>query len=1063
MDNRLSSNVDTQAPQGDSVNRKRAFWASVIFTLVAIISFIFAIFLVGRIPTWQAYAILALTAIALVIDVIATVSILRGRLTAGLLLLYWSLLFTVSLNALLVTNTTQYLIAIILLVGFTHVFYLQPRSWRKYYIFGPIIVAALMAMVEIYNPTFRMNVTDTTATTSYFGPIIFSFLVVSLISLGVWQAWGGSIRLKLVTSFTVIALVAVTIVGTVTYINYRNQLREDIRQRLLNMVSIAALQQDGKLHASIQNAGDKGSDAYKKIKATNAAIVATDPKIAYLYTMRMDDQNRIYYVVDTGQVGDETAAVTEIYGDASPFLKANFAALDHPIVEENFYTDRFGTFLSAYAPFYGQDGSREGVIGLDITADKVLAQERSAFYLILGTTLATLILVSLIGLYLGNLFTKPITNLSLVAQKIGAGDLGARAIIETKDEIGELAQSFNVMTSQLQNTLQGLEQRVSERTHNLELAAEVGRAISQVRDLNSMLRDACELILKEFDLYYVQVYLTNPSQTVLKLEAGTGNVGTQLIERGHSLPLNASSINGRAAFEKQSVVISDTTQSTTFRQNPMLPDTRGEMAVPLIVGNQVVGVLDMQSSGPGVLNNEILPAFEALAGQLAVAIRNATLLADAEQARLQLEAQARRLVRTGWNEHLDAIHKPEHIGFIYSQNEVVPMTVIDETESETAISVPITISGEPLGSLVVEVNEEARREQTDELVSIVARQVAQQIENLRLLEDAERYRYEAEQATRLQTVEGWQKLIESRTGESLGYLYDSKEVHPHDRGHDDNTFTFSLPIKVHDEMIGTLAVQGLESKDQESVELIDTVAERLSAHIENLRLFEQTQGSLAEAQSLYRINEAIGSEMDLDTIYQAVAKLSCAEMGFSGSWISVYEPEHEILRGVAGINIPEERIFARLPLDQNTPANIAARTRQTVTINHPEQDERMLDVPQNVREAMGKALSTPVMIGQELFGVIAVTKPVTAADIGAREERMLQTVATQLAIVMQRVKFFDQVQKQAKRESMLNIISQKIQSATTVEAVLQIAARELGHALGAPMTIAQLSMKEKAS
>ena len=104
MDNRLSSNAAAQAPQGDSINRKRTFWASVIFTFVAITSFIFAIFLVGRMPTWQTYSILALTAIALVIDVIATVSILRGRVTAGLLLLYWSLLFTVSLNALLVAK-----------------------------------------------------------------------------------------------------------------------------------------------------------------------------------------------------------------------------------------------------------------------------------------------------------------------------------------------------------------------------------------------------------------------------------------------------------------------------------------------------------------------------------------------------------------------------------------------------------------------------------------------------------------------------------------------------------------------------------------------------------------------------------------------------------------------------------------------------------------------------------------------------------------------------------------------------------------------------------------------
>jgi GAF domain-containing protein len=274
---------------------------------------------------------------------------------------------------------------------------------------------------------------------------------------------------------------------------------------------------------------------------------------------------------------------------------------------------------------------------------------------------------------------------------------------------------------------------------------------------------------------------------------------------------------------------------------------------------------------------------------------------------------------------------------------------------------------------------------------------------------------------------------------------------------------FALPLKARDETIGKLSVEGLTPDDQESVDLMNTVAERLSAHIENLRLFEQTQVSLAETQSLYRINEAISGEMELENIYQAVARLSCDEIGFSGSWIAIYEPETDALRGVAGINIPEDRLYASLPLSQNTPATLAAKARHLVTVNRPAQDERMADLPPTVRAMMGKALSTPVMIGQELLGVIAATRHENAADIGAREERMLQAVATQLAIVMQRVKLFEQLQKQAKRETMLNVINQKIQSATSVEAVLQIAARELGHALGAPMTIAQLSMKDKSS
>jgi putative methionine-R-sulfoxide reductase with GAF domain len=117
-------------------------------------------------------------------------------------------------------------------------------------------------------------------------------------------------------------------------------------------------------------------------------------------------------------------------------------------------------------------------------------------------------------------------------------------------------------------------------------------------------------IRSRFDLYYAQVYLTNPAQNALLLEAGTGTVGAELVGRGHRLPLNTASINGRAAMEKQSVVISDTGTSATFKPNPLLPDTRSEMAVPLLVGEKVVGVLDLQSQNPGTLNQDILPAFE---------------------------------------------------------------------------------------------------------------------------------------------------------------------------------------------------------------------------------------------------------------------------------------------------------------------------------------------------------------------------------------------------------------------------------------------------------------------
>ncbi len=1079
MNNSLSPNPTNRTMQEEPINGQRVFWASIIFTAVALISFVFSFFLIGRSPVWQSYVITAITAVALVVDVFAVILVRRGRLEQGLKYLFWSTLFTVPPNALLVTNTTPVLIAMVLTVGGIHLFYLQPRSWRKRYQFAPIVASVLMALVEVFPPSFRLDVTGagTGTTSSYFGPFILVFLVISLVALVVRQAWGGNIRVKLVTSFTVIALISVAIVGTVVYISYRNQVREDIRQRLLNIVTITALRLDGDLHATLQTPDDMQTEAYRQMMAEGDELIATDPDLIFSYTMRKNEQGQIYFVIDSRRADDtERDAIGTTYDEASETLQALFNAPDHPIVEEEIYTDKYGSVLSAFAPFYRADGSLEGIFGIDIAADVVIAQERAVLFLILGTTLGTMVLVTLIGLWLGNLFVGPVINLSTVAKKIADGDLNARAKIETTDEVGELAKDFNIMTSQLQETLQGLEQRVADRTRNLVLAAEVGRTVSQVRDLDVMLKDASELILKEFNLYYVQVYLTDASGSTLKLEAGTGTVGTQLLGRGHSLRLDTNSINGRAAVEKHPVVISDTAQSATFRQNPLLPDTKGEMAVPLIVADKVVGVLDMQASQPGVLTEEVLPAFEALAGQMAVAIQNANLLEETQQARAEVEAQARRLVRQGWSEHLDAIHKPEQLGYVFDRNNVTPLADMDESqlpEKGHAVSAPISVTGEALGSLVVELDDEARAEQTSELVNIVARQVAQQIENLRLLESAERYRFESEKAARLQTVKGWQEYIASRDAQNLGFVYDTREVRPQGVGQGDDPSMFALPLMVRDELIGKLSIKGMTHDNQEAVDLANVVAERLSAHIESLRLFEETKRGQVEldkrAQQLAAVAEistASSKELDVQKMLESVVHLTQRQFGLYHAHIFVFNEatdelqiaacgwkegdEHEGTHGTTTIPLSREQsLVAR-----------AARTRQAVIANNVFTEPGWM--PNPMLPDTASELAVPLVIGDRVLGVLDVQ----ADRINAftEEDANIQTtLASQVATALQNARSFSQAQKQAERETMLNVINQKIQSATSVEAVLQIAARELGTALGAPMTVAQLSMKDKSA
>ena len=670
-----------------------------------------------------------------------------------------------------------------------------------------------------------------------------------------------------------------------------------------------------------------------------------------------------------------------------------------------------------------------------------------------------------VGLLFGQFLAAPLIRLTETATEVAKGNLQVKAEVLTNDEIGILASTFNTMTSRLQDILGSLESRVAERTRNLELSAEVGRTVSQVQALDILLKDAAELIRSRFNLYYVQVYLVNPSQTYLELQSGTGHVGEQLVARSHRLPLDTGSINGRAAVERKPVVISDTAASATFKPNPLLPETRSEMTVPLLVGDKVVGVLDMQSHTAGSLSQDALPAFEALAGQLAIAIQNANLLAETQQARAEVEEQIRRLARTNWREYLDAIHKPEHTGYVFDGKEVTPLANGAEAHSSAesnAVTASIEVTGESVGSLVVE----GQTGNNQELVNIVAHQIAQQIESLRLLESAERYRLEAEEAASRTTIEGWKKYVESRPENMMGYMYDSIDVKTFDREPENSAL--SLPIKVGDETIGKISVQGLETPDDQAIDIAKSVIETLGAHIENLRLLEETKRGQVELNkraldlaAVSEISSASARELDIQKLLETVVHLTQRKFGLYHAHVFTFNEgtaelqiaacgwkegdEHEGTHGTTSIPLDQEQsLVAR-----------AARSQQAVIVNDVHNEPGWL--PNPLLPDTRSEMAVPLVVGDQVLGVLDVQSAVLNAF--SQEDANIQTaLASQIATALQNARTFSQAQGQAQREAMLNTISQKIQSATSVEAVLQIAARELGRALSAPLTVAQLGV-----
>lgn len=253
-------------------------------------------------------------------------------------------------------------------------------------------------------------------------------------------------------------------------------------------------------------------------------------------------------------------------------------------------------------------------------------QQRTITLLAIGVGL----LVALAGVFAGQVFSRPILNLTETAAKVSAGDLTARANVESGDEVGRLAQTFNTMTSQLQQTVGALEQRVQERTRALAASAEVSRRLSTILDRDHLIAEVVNQIRSAFNYYYAQIYLLDEERQTLMLAGGTGETGKLLLAKGHQLE-KGKGLVGRAAAMNEVVLVTDTRQNPAWAQNVLLPDTKSEIAVPITLGGKVLGVLDVQHSVRNGLTQTDADLLQSIANQVAVALQNASSFEQTRQ------------------------------------------------------------------------------------------------------------------------------------------------------------------------------------------------------------------------------------------------------------------------------------------------------------------------------------------------------------------------------------------------------------------------------------------------
>jgi len=494
-------------------------------------------------------------------------------------------------------------------------------------------------------------------------------------------------------------------------------------------------------------------------------------------------------------------------------------------------------------------------------------------------------------------------------------------------------------------------------------------------------------------------------------------------------------------YEREEVGYAFSSGQLTPLEEPAAPAQHfsNVITTPLTTSGETIGEIQVNLPAEHTWTIEETNLANAIAQQASLQIQNLRLLAAAERARAEAQDANREFTRQNWEAFMDGIRNHEQIGYIYDQNSVAPFA--QTAPAQPDIQENISILGQNIGSLFLTADPTRPLTHTDkEMITSVARQISQQVENLRLLAEASRARANAEEATRRLSRQNWQSYLDQKET-TTGFAYDLTKVTAYKETQALQDIALEQPLMVRGEAIGQITVAGLKTISPEELELANDIIEQVNINIENLRLAEQTQSALTVTENLYAASRAItDTHNEIETMKALVKYID--RTGIDRIVAAIKTSNSPVTAQVVAIwdrDGRESQFLGNHFTDKQIPLILQMGLTQATLINDFDNAPHIDPVTQKTFKMLGvtSAAILPISTSSELLGWVFLETTSKPKKFTTESVQPYINLSGQAATIIQSLRLLNQAQKHANQIETVATVSTAASTALDPNELLQ--------------------------